>query len=280
MQVTVEIGGRLFRAHTARALSLAIPVDAASPRVLAFGVQPPTAERIVGHGFVGDTRRGGSCNVAEHRLVPHCHGTHTECVGHLVDEPLSVIDVLRETLIPATLVSVTPETVADGDRQVTDQSLRAALAALEGAGPHDAPFHRAIVLRTLPNGTDKLRARYDGAAPPAYLTAAAGAYLAQLGCEHLVVDLPSLDRMVDGGKLAAHRAFFGLPPGSRTLAEATRRHCTATELAFVPDEVVDGHYLLDLQLAPLAGDAVPSRPLLLALEAVTASGHLQGRARA
>jgi len=266
MQVTVEIGGRLFRAHTGRALSLAIPIDAADPRVLAFGVEPPQARPISGPGFVGDTRHGGSCNVIEHRLVPHCQGTHTECVGHLVDEPLSVSDVLRESLIPATLITVTPETVAGGDRQVTDHGLRAALAALEGAGPHDAPFHRAIVVRTLPNGTDKLRARYDGAAPPAYLTAAAGAFLAQLGCEHLVVDLPSLDRMVDGGKLAAHRAFFGLPPGSRRLADATRRHCTATELAFVPDEVADGLYLLDLQLAPFAADAAPSRPMLLPLD--------------
>jgi arylformamidase len=272
MLITVEIGGRLFRAHTARAVSLAIPIDAADPRVLAFGVGVPAATRIEGSGFVGDTRRGGSCNVTAHELVPHCHGTHTECVGHLVDEPLSVNDVLRETLIPATLVSVTPETAADGDRQITDGALRAALAKLEGAGPHDAPFHRAIVLRTLPNGTAKLRARYDGAAPPAYLTAAAGVLLAQLGCEHLVVDLPSLDRMVDGGKLAAHRAFFGLPAGSRRLADSTRRNCTATELAFVPDEVADGHYLLDLQLAPLVSDAAPSRPMLLALEALPKAG--------
>lgn len=268
MQITVEIGGRLFRAHTTRVVSLAIPIDAADPRVLAFGVGAPTAARIEGAGFVGDTRRGGSCNVSTHSLVPHCHGTHTECVGHLVDEPLAVIDVLRETLIPATLVTVTPELAAGGDRQVTDRGLRTALAGLEGAGAHDAPFHRAIVVRTLPNGTAKLRARYDGAAPPAYLTAAAGTLLAQLGCEHLVVDLPSLDRMVDGGKLAAHRAFFGLPADSRKLAEATRRNCTVTELAFVPDEVADGHYLLDLQLAPLAADAAPSRPMLLRLDAI------------
>jgi kynurenine formamidase len=267
MLLQFEIGGRMYRLRSSQATSLAIPIDAADPRVLAFGVDAPSATRIEGPGFVGDTRRGGSCNVSAHHLVPHCHGTHTECVGHLVDEPLSVNDVLRETLIPATLVSVRPEVAADGDRQVTDASLRAALAGLEGAGAHDAPFHRAIVLRTLPNGTDKLRARYDGAAPAAYLTAAAGALLAQLGCEHLVVDLPSLDRMHDGGKLAAHRAYFGLPAGSRRLAEATRRHCTVTELAFVPDEVADGHYLLNLQLAPLAADAAPSRPMLLALAA-------------
>ncbi len=274
MLLTVEIGGRMYRVRTGQALSLAIPIDAADPRVLAFGVAAPDATRVEGPGFVGDTRRGGSCNVTAHNLVPHCHGTHTECVGHLVDEPLSVIDVLRETLFPATLITVTPETLADGDRQVDGRALRAALDRLPGTALQHAPFLRAIVLRTLPNGADKLRARYDGAAPPAYLTADAGALLAQLGCEHLVVDLPSLDRMVDGGKLAAHRAFFGLPAGSRKLSDATRRHCTATELAFVPDQIADGHFLLDLQVAPLASDAAPSRPMLLALEAV--AGHAAG----
>ena len=263
MDLIVEVDGRRYRARSAQAVSLAIPYDPADPRVLAFGAGAPEAKRIEGPGFVGDTRRGGSCNVAEHRLVTHCQGTHTECVGHLVDEPLSVDEVLREPLIPATLVSVEPDAAADGDHQITDRVLRAALERHAVAG-----FRRAIVIRTLPNGTAKLRARYDGAAPAAYLTAAAGALLAELGCEHLVVDLPSLDRMMDGGKLAAHRAFFGLPSGSRKLAEAARRHCTATELAFVPDEVVDGRYLLDLQIAPLAADAAPSRPLLLPLEAL------------
>lgn len=263
MLLTIEVDGRRYRARSAAAVSLAIAIDSDDPKVLAFGVDPPSKHAISGPGFVGETRRGGSCNVVEHRVVPHCHGTHTECIGHLVDEPVSVNDVLRESLIPATLLSVAPEAAADGDLQVTDRGLRAALERVSAPG-----FRRAIVLRTLPNGTAKLRARYDGAAPPAYLTAAAGGLLAELGCEHLVVDLPSLDRMVDGGKLAAHRAFFGLPAGSRRLADATRRHCTATELAFVPDEVADGLYLLDLQLAPLAADAAPSRPMLLPLEAL------------
>jgi hypothetical protein len=123
-----------------------------------------------------------------------------------------------------------------------------------------------VVIRTTPNATAKLAARYDGASPPAYLTAAAGALLADLGCDHVIVDLPSLDRMSDGGKLAAHRAFFGLPAGSRALSAATRGHATITELAFIADEVADGRYLLDLQLAPIASDAAPSRPLLFPIE--------------
>jgi hypothetical protein len=38
-----------------------------------------------------------------------------------------------------------------------------------------------------------------------------------------------------------------------------------TELAFIPDTLIDGAYLLELQVPALSGDAVPSRPLLYAL---------------
>ena len=69
----------------------------------------------------------------------------------------------------------------------------------------------------------------------------------------------------DEGRLTAHRIFFGLPHGATALAAATRATATVTELAFVPDEVADGPYLLELQVPALAGDAVPSRPLLYAL---------------
>ncbi len=280
------IGGRRYRAHPARSISLAIPIAFFGGGVNAFGVEPAAAWAVSGPGFVGDTRSGGSCNVGELRLVPHCHGTHTECVGHLVDEPVSVDAVMREPLVPATLVTIDPESAAGhpeadatiaaaSDRLVSARALRAAIEGFAIKGSDSSirmkesdPFIRAVVIRTLPNGRDKLAARYAGDQPPAYLSAAAGKLLAELGCVHVVVDVPSLDRMADGGKLAAHRAFFGLPAASRSLRDATRAQCTITELAFVADEVADGRYLLGLQIAPFAADAAPSRPMLIPLEAL------------
>jgi hypothetical protein len=49
------------------------------------------------------------------------------------------------------------------------------------------------------------------------------------------------------------------------LAAATRAAATVTELAYIPDSIADGAYLLELQVPALTGDAVPSRPLLYAL---------------
>ena len=37
---------------------------------------------------------------------------------------------------------------------------------------------------------------------------------------------------------------------------------TVTEMIFAPNEVVDGLYVLNLQIAPFLGDATPSRPLV------------------
>ncbi len=82
-----------------------------------------------------------------------------------------------------------------------------------------------------------------------------------------MLDVPSADRSSDGGALTAHRIFFGLPAGSTSLAEAARRDCTITELAYIDDAVADGWYFLSLQAPAIAGDAVPSRPVLYPLRA-------------
>jgi hypothetical protein len=90
-------------------------------------------------------------------------------------------------------------------------------------------------------------------------------WLVERGIEHLVVDLPSVDRSHDEGRLTVHRIFFGLPQGSSTLAQATRPNSTVTELAYIPDSAPDGAFLIEIQVPALAGDAVPSRPLLYRL---------------
>ncbi|MGH8323766.1 MAG: cyclase family protein, partial [Steroidobacteraceae bacterium] len=128
-----------------------------------------------------------------------------------------------------------------------------------------APFEpRAVVIRTLPNRTGKRHQDYSNATPP-YLSREAAELLIERGIEHMVVDLPSIDRSHDEGRLTAHRIFFGLPRASVTLAQATRARATITELAYIPDTALDGAYLLELQVPALGGDAVPSRPLLYPL---------------
>ncbi len=115
---------------------------------------------------------------------------------------------------------------------------------------------RALLLRT---GT-----RWDDGAPP-FLSRQLMDELVTRGIEHLVTDLPSVDRLEDDGHLTAHRIFFGLPERSTDLAESRRAHCTITELAQFPEGLLDGPCAVQLQIPAFSGDAVPSRPLHLPL---------------
>jgi kynurenine formamidase len=268
-------GDAELRVAAERAVDLSIPLDFDGPQPNHFGAPPARARPLAADGFVGDTRRGGSCNCDVLELTPHCNGTHTECVGHVTGERLSVAERAREPLLNALVLSVeTPvaeqcDETADpapqpGDRLVTAAALHDAAVRLEHDGPTGAID--ALVIRTLPNDETKRHRRYEGPELPPFLSLEAIAWIVGRGVRHLLVDLPSVDRSHDEGRLAGHRAFWGLPPGATTAAKAKRPEATITELIYAPDDVPDGRYGLSLQIAPFRLDAAPSRPLLFPLE--------------
>ena len=73
----------------------------------------------------------------------------------------------------------------------------------------------SLVIRTLPNTTDKQARNYSGTNPP-YLHHEAVEYMVECGIDHLLLDLPSVDREVDEGKLLAHRAFWQYPDANKS----------------------------------------------------------------
>lgn len=236
-------------------IDIAIPLRFNGPQPNAYGVPAAASQACEAGNLIGDTRRGGSVNFERYVFIPHCNGTHTECVGHITSERIAVIDCLKDVLVPAVLVSVEPE----DDGLITDSALRAA-----GAGPTTtvAAADRALVVRTLPNGDGKLTARYGGDNIPPYFTTSAMEYIVECGFRHLLVDMPSIDRIFDEGKLVNHRIFWNVEPGSHETNADTRIYSTITELIYVPNEVVDGEYIVNLQIAPFDSDAAPSRPIL------------------
>ncbi len=275
---SVEVAGQRFEYDAARPVSLALPLDFHGSDPRWFGAPEARAEPLVAGAFSGRVASGASCNASTLRLTPHCNGTHTECVGHLVIEPLSARDVVPGGLLPALLLDIEPQPPGgeasrpaprDGDLLFTRAALLAAWPGPLLAGGVQLPAApRALVLRTRGPRAAAAGGRGPGHAAgaaahalPPYLSLEAAALLVERGIEHLVLELPSLDRLEDAGELAAHRAFFGLPPHGRALADATRAHCTVTELAHVPPTLHAGFGLLILQVPALGGDAVPSRPL-------------------
>jgi arylformamidase len=270
MLLTLSLSGESYVVDLDRPFDISIPLafDGAQPH--AFGLPRAVAHAVDAGSFVGDTRRGGSCNCETITLNPHGSGTHTECAGHVTRERVAVAMAARDPLVPCTLISVTAASAATSpdadaevaaDRVVTRQAIERALIAL---GERPTELLRALVIRTLPNDDSKRSAEYTGS-NPIYLTLAAMHLVRELGVEHLVVDLPSVDREDDGGSLSAHRIFFGVDE-SRALVDDAGARRTITEMAFVPDELADGPYLLSLQLPPFMLDAAPSRPVLLRLE--------------
>ena len=265
-EMILSRGDRRYVANLSDPLSIAMQLDFGGVQPNHFGAPPAEASALTDGRWIGDVRAGGSVNCERLSLVPHCNGTHTECVGHLTSDRLAVHEVLRGGLSLARLVSVRPEPLgetgetADPDAAPDEPVItRAALAAILAALPGEAD---ALVLRTLPNDSAKLGRRYLGEAPAAYLTPEAAAFAVALNVPHLIVDLPSLDRAHDRGRLVAHRTFWGLPAGSVRAHDAARRDATVTELAWIAPTIHDGWYLLDLQVPAFLSDAVPSRPLL------------------
>jgi arylformamidase len=266
--LALDIDGRRWTVGAER-YDLSIPLQFDRPQPVFFGVAGASERTVAAGGFIGDVRRGGSCNCATFSLTPHCNGTHTECVGHITGERLSVRALCEQILDVALLITIEPVRAAattetsdpapqPHDMVITQAALDAAIAK--------APIRTfaALAIRTLPNANAKQSRNYD-AEPAPFFTAEAMRYIVARGVQHLIVDLPSLDRANDAGRLTAHRIFWNVPSGERSIDAATRVHATVTELAYIDDTVRDGAYLLNLQVAPFEADAAPSRPILLPL---------------
>src|SRR6185437_14663971 len=161
----------------------------------------PRSEPLRVGNFNGRVSDGASCNASVLTFAPHAHGTHTECVSHLTREPLDAWRVVPQRLLVAVLLSVAPDTTDGSAGDASDAVItREALLAAWPAPPSDRLTARAAVIRTLPNAPDKFIAMAVTRVPP-YLAAPAAEELVARGIAHLVVDVPSIDRIEDGGVL-------------------------------------------------------------------------------
>lgn len=245
MQLFLEDGSYIL---TTEGTDCSIPLTPDKDNPRAWYVAPPVIEPVRTEQWTGSVAEGGSVNFRNVFFNPHGHGTHTECLGHITETVHSVNGLIAKPFLRALLISIEPESRETNgvlDKVITADQLLPLLQDVET---------EALLIRTLPNDTGKLHCDYSSTNPP-YLEAAIVGLLNAAGVVHLLVDLPSVDREEDGGELAFHHAFWGVPENpdfSRTI----------TEMIFVPDVAEDGVYLLNLQTAPFVNDATPSRPVI------------------
>ncbi|THD33247.1 cyclase family protein [uncultured Flavobacterium sp.] len=251
MIATIQHNNQNFEVDFSKPIDISITLTNTDENPIAWYIEKPVIEPVRFGHWVGKVSEGSSStNFNNIFFNPHGHGTHTECLGHITKEFYSINRHLKTFFFTAELVSVEPELRGE-DRVITKNQIE---KALEGK------FPEAIVIRTLPNPEEKLSRKYSDTNPP-YLDEKAAVFIRERGIKHLLIDLPSVDKERDQGKLVAHKAFWNVK-NTHDLNDDARFDATITELIFVPDHVEDGSYLLNLQIASFENDASPSKPVL------------------
>ncbi|MBJ6367742.1 cyclase family protein [Snuella sedimenti] len=248
MLATIQYRSKKLQVDLSKPIDISIPMQASKKNVNAWYLDPPKIEPVKDGDWIASVKEGASINFNNIHFNPHAHGTHTECVGHITETLYSVNKELKQFFFLAEVITVAPEKLND-DFVISKKQLQFAI----GNKKRDA-----IIIRTIPNTKEKLSAQYSHTNPP-YLLEDAAVYLREKGIQHLLIDLPSIDKEKDDGKLLAHRAFWNV-------GGSLRKHATITEFIFVPNSVVDGIYILNLQIAPFNNDATPSKPILYKIE--------------
>jgi arylformamidase len=250
MLIHVSHNEKKYSVDLASGIDISIPLIEEGPNC--FHAPHYEASPLVSGNFIGDTTKGSPVNFYNIKLNPHGNGTHTESVGHISKERISINQCLKKVHYFASIISIYPQQDASGDRIITLQQIVDCLEHLE---PTDV-----LIVRTLPNHEDKLTRNYSGTNPP-YFHHEAIQYIVDKGYIHLVVDLPSIDREEDGGAMLGHKAFWDYP-------EKLDLEKTITEMVFVPNFVKDGIYFVNFQIPPFEIDAASSRLFLYLLNEV------------
>ena len=237
--------GKNYNVYFYQPIDISIPLSSDKNCVSAWYVNPMKLEAVENGDWIGDVNKGGSVNFRNITFNPHGNGTHTECVGHISKEFITINTSLKKFMFLAEVITILPTQLENGDFVITKKQFE---IALDGAKPE------AIAIRTLSNGLNKLTTQYSNTNPP-YILEDAILYLNEIGVEHLLIDLPSVDKENDEGKLLAHHAFWQYPNN-------TQMQKTITEFIYVPNESLDGNYILNLQIASFENDASPSKPVL------------------
>lgn len=248
MQIEVKFQGKVYEVDLNSGIDISIPLDSDSPGPNCFYAPFFQVSPVMQGNFIGDTRKGSPVNFYNVQINPHGNGTHTECVGHISQERVSIHNVLKKHHFIARLISLYPTLSENGDRVIFKEQLE------------DLKINEteALIVRTMPNLQEKKKRMYSDTNPP-YIDSKAMHYIRQSGVKHFITDLPSVDRESDEGKLSGHKAFWNYP-------EVLDTERTISELVFIDDMIKDGLYFINIQLPSFVLDAAPSRIVLYNLK--------------
>ena len=245
---TIQIHSKKIKIDLSKPLDISMPLRASNKNANAWYIDAPKIEPVKLDQWIASVKEGAAINFNNILFNPHAHGTHTECVGHITEKFYSINKCLKQFMFTAEVITVAPEQVGE-DKVISKKQIQFLLKRISP---------QALVIRTMPNTKDKKSRHYSNTNWP-YLTEEAAVYIREKGILHLLIDLPSVDKEKDDGQLLAHKAFWDVNGNIRTEA-------TITEFIYVPNKVLDGSYILNLQIAPFENDATPSKPVLYKID--------------
>lgn len=245
MQTVITYKNKEYTLDLSDPIDISMPLRGGEENITSWGLPRPTILPTTIESFKVSVAEGAAVNSNIISFNPHAHGTHTECVGHITKDFYSINRELKHFFFMAELITVAPGKLED-DFVISKKQIQALLG---DSRPE------ALVIRTLPNDSDKCHMDYSQTNPP-YILEEATLFIKEIGVKHLLFDQPSVDKEEDGGLLLAHKAFWNFEEGK------LRLDATITEFIFVSNRIADGHYFLNLQVAPFDNNASPSRPVL------------------
>ncbi|MCP2026758.1 kynurenine formamidase [Flavobacterium sp. HSC-32F16] len=245
-----------FEIDLSKPIDISIPLTNTDENPIAWYIEKPVIEPVVFGDWIGKVSEGkSSTNFNNIFFNPHGHGTHTECLGHITNDFYSINQSLKQFFFFAKLITIEPEKIGD-DFVITKGQVQKSLSASTSL----SVTNEALIIRTIPNQKEKKSRKYSNTNPP-YLSEEAAIFIRESEIQHLLIDLPSVDKEHDEGKLLAHKAFWNVKD-THNLNSDARLNATITEMIYVPDEIEDGNYILNLQITSFENDASPSKPIL------------------
>jgi len=254
-----------YQIDTGQTVDLSIPYNFNGKQPNFYDVEKGKLSPLKKEGNSWSVANGAGCNVPEISMNIHCSGTHTESVGHLLKNSGDIGQLLTQPLISVILITVEPESYGEctdhyhcsvNENENVISAERFFRKYKEFLGPEP----EALIIRTKPNHPNKRFQKFSENPPP-FFTNGAMSMICDTEIKHLIVDLPSVDRMSDNGILGNHRIFWG--DGNNPKSDVNpNSQKTITELAYIPNSVEDGFYFLNIQIPHFVCDAAPSRPLL------------------
>jgi len=257
MKINIEYNTNIYEIDSDKGINISIPVEFNkddNPKF--YDTSNPKKNYYKSNGIEYNIDEGAGCSVPLVTMNIHCSGTHTETANHIIKNAPIISDFENLNFIPTQLISITPESnsneayhadINQDDKVITKDQLLKSLAAVD-------EFLDAVIIRTLPNDMKKKTRNYNSDNHP-FLSNEAVYFLKSKGVKHILVDIPSIDKFDDGGKLKNHNIFF-------TNEDGVVNKNTITELVYIPDHCLDGKYLLCIGVPNFKLDAAPSKPII------------------